>query len=209
MMFFLWLFFSYVFLTGYSGKEVYQITYHFYDKRVDKVILELGDNPAFNVDAMLARKEKDMPLYTDGEIFWFESVSAVFYRNDEKKEMIKRVKIYDSQEGKYMLLNVVYPYQQPKWEITDDRKMLGKYEVIKAINPDNQSVAWFCPDIPVDGGPEFYHGLPGLILKLEKTNGVVYTFKGIKKVEFPIRKPEADETVSSKLYAAMIKSGSK
>jgi|SRR5690554_3150511 len=77
------------------------------------------------------------------------------------------------------------------WEITDQEIFIGKYKVRKATatsfdsNPESgfyfgKVIAWFCADIPIPSGPARYHGLPGLILKLEyEDNGRQYIFEGI------------------------------
>jgi len=54
------------------------------------------------------------------------------------------------------------------WDITEEKNTIGKYSCLKAVLkgfPD--VVAWFSPEIPVNDGPAFFHGLPGLVVKLE------------------------------------------
>ena len=64
-----------------------------------------------------------------------------------------------------------------KWEITQETKEIGEFEVQKAtttplvhgmdLNPNRTAIAWFTTDIPISAGPEGYYGLPGLILELQ------------------------------------------
>ena len=64
-----------------------------------------------------------------------------------------------------------------KWDISQETKMIGGYNVQKATTTsliDSTSflmitkvIAWFTTEIPISAGPEGYYGLPGLIVKLE------------------------------------------
>lgn len=66
------------------------------------------------------------------------------------------------------------------WKLQDEydeiaghrvQKALGKAHYYKQDTTWNlgDPVAWFAGDIPISAGPDRYHGLPGLILKLEFT----------------------------------------
>ncbi len=67
-----------------------------------------------------------------------------------------------------------------KWEITEETKEIAGYKIQKAtttplLSLDHSipnikfltAIAWFAIDVPFSFGPEGYHGLPGLIVKLE------------------------------------------
>ncbi|MFC4689033.1 GLPGLI family protein [Dokdonia genika] len=64
-----------------------------------------------------------------------------------------------------------------KWEILEESKNILGYECFKALgtleNLDEEgklsapAVAWFCPKLPMRGGPTAYATLPGLILEIE------------------------------------------
>lgn len=59
------------------------------------------------------------------------------------------------------------------WKITADKDKVLGYQVQKAtasLNGRNW-VAWFAPEIPVQDGPYNFFGLPGLIVKIEDTEG--------------------------------------
>lgn len=55
------------------------------------------------------------------------------------------------------------------WKITNEKQKINKFICTKAISKiDNSNViAWFTDEIPSNDGPSIYHGLPGLILKIE------------------------------------------
>ena len=60
-----------------------------------------------------------------------------------------------------------------KWKITAEKvKYLG-YECQKAVieEEDNFVIAWFSSQIPVQVGPDMYHGLPGAILMVSVNDG--------------------------------------
>jgi len=62
-----------------------------------------------------------------------------------------------------------------KWKILNELREIEGYICMKAETTDtikNQIIhAWFTDQIPHNGGPEGYSGLPGLILEIDKNNG--------------------------------------
>lgn len=81
-----------------------------------------------------------------------------------------------------------------KYKVSDTRKMdwkiLPKKEKIGEFNTQKASLdfagriwtAWFVSDIPIQDGPYKFHGLPGLIIKIEdKTKSHSFILKEIKK----------------------------
>lgn len=76
------------------------------------------------------------------------------------------------------------------WKLHDETKMIDNYLCYKATNVnvvDNRSgkifnhpvIAWYCPKLPFNYGPNGYSNLPGLILELQVRN-VVF---GAKKID--------------------------
>ena len=85
------------------------------------------------------------------------------------------------------------------WKISTDKEKIGEYNTQKATLDfgGRKWTAWFTPDLPFQDGPYKFHGLPGLIVKIED-DGKNYSWelKGNKKVkDFPVE--GADK---SKLY---------
>jgi len=85
--------------------------------------------------------------------------------------------------------------EMDKYKVTDKRrldwKILPIKEKIGELNTQKASVsfagrtwtAWFATDIPIQDGPYKFHGLPGLIIKLEdKTQSHSFVLKEIKKL---------------------------
>jgi len=97
-----------------------------------------------------------------------------------------------------------------QWKITSEEKLINDFLVIKAIGKNRKGIpveAWFCPEIPVNAGPENFMGLPGLILELQ----VEYTQYICKKIEFTdiynsyIVKPTNAKILNFNSYDELIK----
>lgn len=86
-------------------------------------------------------------------------------------------------------------FEMDKYKVTDKRKLEWKIlpdkEKVGEMNTQKASVnfagrtwtAWFATDIPIQDGPYKFHGLPGLIIKLEdKTQSHSFVLKEIKKL---------------------------
>lgn len=82
-----------------------------------------------------------------------------------------------------------------KYKVSDNRKMdwkiLSEKEKIGDLNAQKATcnfagriwTAWFVSDIPIQDGPYKFHGLPGLIVKIEdKTKSHSFVLKEIKKI---------------------------
>ena len=59
------------------------------------------------------------------------------------------------------------------WQLTTEQAMHLGYPVMKATTEHDSTTveAWFTPQIPVEGGPASYGGLPGMILVLSINDG--------------------------------------
>ena len=95
----------------------------------------------------------------------------------------------------YLLTNVGAIGGVSKYKVLDDRKMewkilkeqqkIGEFNAQKAETnfAGRKWTAWFTTDIPFRDGPYKFHGLPGLIVKIEsadKTHSM--ELKGVKKI---------------------------
>jgi GLPGLI family protein len=75
------------------------------------------------------------------------------------------------------------PYPAIAWKITNDTVSFAGLHCQKATThfKGRDYTAWFCPDIPVHGGPWKLSGLPGLILEAyDAKKEVVFSFDGIE-----------------------------
>ena len=63
------------------------------------------------------------------------------------------------------------------WKIQNDLKEIAGHVCMKAFIEDTlrkqQIVAWFAQDIPFNGGPEYFHSLPGMILEIDINDGAM------------------------------------
>lgn len=100
-----------------------------------------------------------------------------------------------------------------KWIISEDKKVIKGYNVIKAegILLDSIKVtAWYTPSINLKDGPSTLTGLPGLILEAEietNENLLIYMLKDIKisdkNLKFSI--PSKGEVMSQNQYLDFVK----
>lgn len=71
------------------------------------------------------------------------------------------------------------------WNISAEKVKIGSYNTQKATTEfgGRQWVAWFAADIPLQDGPYKFHGLPGLIVKVEDAEkNYSWELKGNRKV---------------------------
>jgi GLPGLI family protein len=54
-----------------------------------------------------------------------------------------------------------------QWQISNETKDINGLHCRKAVSP-GQWQAWYCPDIPIQFGPYFIVGLPGLVVEADK-----------------------------------------
>ncbi|MBW8523796.1 GLPGLI family protein [Chryseobacterium chendengshani] len=72
-----------------------------------------------------------------------------------------------------------------KWEILPDIMKIGQFTAQKAQTEvfGRKWIAWFSKDYPIQDGPYKFHGLPGLIIKIEDiTHSHIFELKGVKKL---------------------------
>ncbi|KQM41807.1 GLPGLI family protein [Chryseobacterium sp. Leaf201] len=82
--------------------------------------------------------------------------------------------------GIYYNVNII---KKLDWKILPEKDTILGYSVQKAttILYKRKWTVWFTPDIPIQDGPYFFHGLPGLIIKAEdQNNSISFNLVGIK-----------------------------
>ena len=88
--------------------------------------------------------------------------NALYTDLDAKKTISKQNYINDD----YIIEDSVRPV---KWKIENEIRKIAGFECRKAVGRFHDSiyvVAFYCPEIIPQGGPEFFSGLPGMILGL-------------------------------------------
>ncbi|MDH6254067.1 GLPGLI family protein [Chryseobacterium sp. H1D6B] len=76
--------------------------------------------------------------------------------------------------------------RKQQWKILSDKEKIGDFNAQKAVCDfaGRKWTAWFTTDIPIQDGPYKFHGLPGLIIKLEdNTHSHIFELKGVKKLQ--------------------------
>ncbi len=97
------------------------------------------------------------------------------------------------------------------WKISPDKEKIGEWNTQKAEADfaGRHWIAWFSTEIPIQDGPYKFHGLPGLIVKIEdRTGSHKMELKGIKNIQgdLNINVFEAKEiAINSKQFQKVIK----
>ena len=160
------------------------------EKRVKDEMLSIGDNHLvyggygnFQLDSIYSTFTKKPP---------FEEGRRLF----KEYEPISDALTVDIQNGVINYFGKIfinyYKYTEPipefDWIITDETENIMGYECVKATTDwrGRKWNAWFS-DIPINGGPWKFQGLPGLILKVEDSEGdhSIYSI-GTRNDIFPI-----------------------
>ncbi|MCU7616821.1 GLPGLI family protein [Chryseobacterium sp. PBS4-4] len=71
------------------------------------------------------------------------------------------------------------------WKISSEKQKIGEWMTQKAESDfgGRHWIAWFTTDIPIQDGPYKFHGLPGLIVKLEdQTKSHLFNLQGVKNI---------------------------
>lgn len=119
--------------------------------------------------------------------------------------------------------NVVLPFDEYKWVITNETKKINGYTCYKATSHTEEyskfrkrpitmdPVVWFAPELPFSFGPAGLDGLPGLVLE-GSVNGktyfyatkIVFDYKD-SKVDF--EKPKKGKYITASEYENLLISG--
>ncbi|MFV0305663.1 MAG: GLPGLI family protein [Moheibacter sp.] len=137
---------------------------------------------------------------------------GVTYKNLQENISLKTEEPYN----KNFLVNDTL--QNYDWAITKETKEILGYEVRKAtatIDSTNLVEAWYAPKLPYKNGPEFFQGLPGLILEVQshKKNDMTHTYRAISlnidTENKPIERPKKGKSISQKEFKAFMDEQSK
>lgn len=96
------------------------------------------------------------------------------------------------------------------WKITSEKLKVGEWMTQKAETDfaGRHWYAWFTTDIPIQDGPYKFHGLPGLMVKMEdQTQSHRFTLKAVKNISsIPKDVFGANEiSVNAKQYSKILK----
>ena len=96
------------------------------------------------------------------------------------------------------------------WKISSEKQKIGEWmtQRAEADFAGRHWIAWFTTDIPIQDGPYKFHGLPGLIVKLEdQTKSHIFNLQGVKNINaIPENVFGTKEiSVNSKQYSKLVK----
>lgn len=148
---------------------------------------------------------KDKSIYQDFTVPAQDSIIKMEIEAMEKsgtwKDMSKSIKMpkfsfkiyktYPDMTVSYMdrISTKLFKYDDPvtfNWKILPDKEKIGAYNTQKATTEfgGRKWTAWFSTELPFQDGPYKFHGLPGLIVKVEDDEkNYSWTLQGNKNVE--------------------------
>jgi len=186
-------------LPVFQKERVYKVTYVRTDHKAQEKVENL---PFANKEAVVDLfEEREYTLYAGKRANLYQGAGSYqIYYDKEKNLFLKKTVLPD---GRSVL--VKYDSISFKWHIDKKPEKLGRYTVYKATTTykGKPVTGWFTPEIPVDGGPELFHGLPGLILVLKWKD---YTYKAtkIEETNKEIQPPSAPEEITAKEYEQIL-----
>jgi len=178
-------------------------------------------------DIDMNTKQSVIQMYKNAEPDYYElhfTDNEAYYFKDESLEREEAYNI-GSKAGLYpYYTNLVtqqlieenrsfgYVTHEPlDWRITNESKMIGDVKCFKATTTetlysrqghfyDRDIVAWFAPDYPVNFGPKYYNGLPGLVLEVKRKEFTITATKinlNPEEKKLKIKRVDKDEKVIS------------
>ncbi|MEM6344406.1 MAG: GLPGLI family protein [Bacteroidota bacterium] len=126
-----------------------------------------------------------------------------FYLNFEEERRIEQREFM----GKVFRINGDMPSYE--WKITSEQKTFEDYVLMQATFEDStrKIVAWFCPQIPVSGGPDAFTQLPGLVLEVDINDGertLVATEVSLGEPAEAIEKPKKGKEITQEEFEAVV-----
>lgn len=129
------------------------------------------------------------------------SISADTGKGSVKYKISKKYPTYNVFFHNRVLLDNYKVAEERKinWKISSEKQKVGEWNTQKAEADfgGRHWTAWFASDIPIQDGPYKFHGLPGLIVKLEdKTKSHVFNLQGVKNIEELSKDIISDKNIS-------------
>lgn len=165
-------------ISGDHNDEIENILQQAYDKAT---VFILKTTPS---ESIYALTEQDDILQDEVVISFFED-ELVTYKNRVSN-------IYKVEVGRGGLINKDYLIVDTlgyfDWKIEEEYQSILNIQCQKATAKyyDTNIIAWFTESIPINDGPFDYHGLPGLILKVEEGDKQTYIASSIEFTDKPL-----------------------
>ena len=158
--------------------------------------------------------EEDMSQRADADPRLQRALNAVSSFTPPKAEVLQ---IYQNIEEGQKLERVAFmtryfivenKLEKPAWKIIPDKKKILDYICAGAeMNTEQGTVtAWFTPQIPVQFGPDGYHGLPGLIMGIERNGDMVVLASNVEMDALDaLSAPDDGQKVEQKDFDQIVK----
>lgn len=121
-----------------------------------------------------------------------KSSGAINIKSDMRKGFFRDVVIKESPDFKTFLMTrsgraklKVLDERKMIWKILPEKQKIGDFQTQKAETEmyGRKWTAWFTTEIPIQEGPYKFHGLPGLIVKIENQDSShSFSLAGIKNL---------------------------
>jgi len=138
-----------------------------------------------------------------------ESFGKIFLIKDSLKKIDWKLEKESKQIGNYLAFKataiVKKEESRRRWR---RKKEETKTDTIKNKEPKLEKLTvWYTPEIPVSNGPNFYQGLPGLILELNVGRKQIVATKIVlnPKEKVEIKEPSKGKIVTQKEYDKIMK----
>jgi len=132
----------------------------------------------FNFSSNIDELERQMELRgrSDAIIGNLEHAKSHFYKDRNINQIVTKHRTSEPIKGLKVIEEIEFD-----WDISnaDTDTILGYHCMLATTQFRGRTYsAWFAFDVPINDGPWKFHGLPGLILKVEDSKGI-FTFKAI------------------------------
>ncbi len=166
---------------------------------------------SFSEDATLFESGKDISEdMTEGHS---EGVNIKVVTSDDSKIFtdLKNKKITEQRDFMNRLFLVDRELPDAGWKITGNQKVILGYPCIEAVKEDTsiaKTTVWFAPSLTVQGGPEIYSNLPGMVLEVNVKDGshtyLANSVVPVDESELKLRKPGEGKKVTEAEYNKIV-----
>jgi len=123
------------------------------------------------------------------------------YKNHKTNEYLHDANVLGRE---FLIVDKLEKYD---WELLDEQKKIGGYDCKKARAKVNNEevIAWYSEEVPLQEGPRDYYGLPGLIFEVTAEKKTYHAIKIIDtKTKLNITKPTEGTVVTKNEYQKIV-----
>lgn len=128
-----------------------------------------------NINVFTSTENSDLDFLNNYKLNDFTSI---VFKDFKLKKSKQREFIIDRS---FIITDTITNY---KWSLTNESTKINGFDCFSANTLDlfeNKVTAWFTSDIPISNGPGDFHGLPGLIVRIE-TDTYVFEMVSLKSI---------------------------